>query len=64
MELTKRDWNADIKRHLKQKKNYPKNELINILRQLINGLFYLKKQLHIEHRDIKPQNILLFPNNI
>ena len=64
MEIAKRDWNTDIKRHLKQKKNYPENELINILRQLINGLLYLQKQLHIAHRDIKPQNILLFPNNV
>ena len=64
MEIAKRDWNADIKKHLKKKKNYPEKELINILRQLIDGLLYLQKELHIAHRDIKPQNILLFPNNI
>ena len=64
MEIAKRDWNADIKKNLKKKKNYSEKELINILRQLIDGLLYLQKELHIAHRDIKPQNILLFPNNI
>ncbi len=27
--------------------------------QLLNGLYYIHKQLHLIHRDIKPHNILL-----
>jgi hypothetical protein len=64
MERAKKDWDADIKKHLKKKKNYTEKELINILRQLSDALLFMQKKLKISHRDIKPQNVLLFSNGI
>ena len=64
MERAKKDWDSDIKRHLKKKKNYTEKELINILRQLSDALLFMQKKLKISHRDIKPQNVLLFNNGI
>ena len=62
MELAYSDWSKEIKRRILAKKYYKENELIDILKQIIKGFLYLEKK-HIAHRDIKPQNILLFPNN-
>ena len=64
MEKSKRDWDADIKRHLKKKKNYSENELISILYQLSDALLFMQKKLKISHRDIKPQNVLVFGDGI
>ena len=63
MELANSDWNKEIKKRFLAKKYYKENEIINILRQIIKGFLYLQDK-NIVHRDIKPQNILLFPNNI
>jgi serine/threonine protein kinase len=35
------------------------NVLARLTAQILTGLEYLHKQLHIIHRDIKPQNILI-----
>jgi serine/threonine protein kinase len=40
----------------------PENVLAKLTAQLLTGLEYLHKQLHIIHRDIKPQNILISSN--
>ena len=64
MEKSKRDWDADIKRHLKKKKNYTEKELISILYQLSDALLFMQKKLKISHRDIKPQNVLVFGDGI
>ena len=63
MELAQNDWNMEIKRRMLAKKYYKENELIEILKQIIKGFLFLQNN-NIAHRDIKPQNILLFPNNI
>jgi len=63
MELALRDWGQDISFREKNKIYYKEEELINITKQIIKGLLFLKKK-NIAHRDIKPQNILIFPNNI
>ena len=63
MERAQTDWNMEIKRRKLAKKFYKENEIISILKQLIKGLLFLQKN-KIAHRDIKPQNILIFPNNI
>ena len=62
MELAISDWNQEILNRGKTKNYYKEEELINITSQIINGLLYLKSK-NISHRDIKPQNILIFPNN-
>ena len=63
MELAQNDWNQEIKRRIMAKKYYSENEIINILKQIIKAFLFLQDK-NIVHRDVKPQNILLFPNNI
>ena len=63
MEKAITDWNNEIKNRAKNKNYYTENELINIAKQIISGLAFLQSK-NIAHRDIKPQNILIFPNNI
>ena len=63
MELAMSDWNQEILNRAKSKNYYKEKELINITKQIINGLLFLKSK-NITHRDIKPQNILIFPNNV
>ena len=62
MELSEGDWDKEIKKKLKQRKNYSEKELINILYQLTCALLYIQEKYHISHRDIKPQNVLVFPD--
>ena len=57
------DWNNEIKQRAKNNKYYTEKELLNIANQIINGLAFLQ-QKNIAHRDIKPQNILIFPNKV
>ena len=64
MELALTDWNKDISNRLKDKNKYTENELINILYQLSNALLFMQQNLRVSHRDIKPQNILIFSDNI
>ena len=60
MELSECDWDKEIKQKLIQRKNYSENELINILYQLSSALLYIQEKYHISHRDIKPQNVLVY----
>ncbi len=58
---------GDLAKFLKDKKL--KNEflkedfIIEILKQLVEGLKYLHKS-KVLHRDIKPHNIFMFENNV
>ena len=63
MELSEGDWDKEIKIRLMQGKNYTEKELINILFQLTSSLLYIEQNFHISHRDIKPQNVLVFPGS-
>ena len=63
MELAQNDWNMEIKRRILAKKYYKESEIIRILKQIIKGFLFLQDK-DIAHRDVKPQNILLFPNNV
>ena len=58
------DWDKEIKNRLQIKKYYKENELISILKQLVNALLFMQKEMNIAHRDIKPQNILIFNNGL
>ena len=64
MEIALFDWDEEIKKHVNERKYYKEEELIIILKQLISALLFMQKNLKVAHRDIKPQNILIFPNNI
>ena len=63
MELAQNDWNMEIKRRIIARKYYKEFEIIDILKQIIQGFLFLQEK-NIAHRDIKPQNILLFPNDV
>ena len=64
MEKAERDWNRDIKRRAQEEKYYTEKELLSIMKQLTLALLYMKEKLNIAHRDIKPQNVLIFKNGI
>ena len=62
MELSITDWEKEILNLHKQNHYYTEEELFNIMYDLIDTLAKLQKE-NISHRDIKPQNILVFMNN-
>ena len=64
MEIAKNDWDKEIKRRLQKRKKYTEEELINIIRELTDALLFMQKELKISHRDIKPQNILVFEDGV
>ena len=62
MDIAIRDWEKEILLRNSKKKFYTEKELITILKELIHTFAELQRH-KISHRDIKPQNILLFPDN-
>ena len=62
MEVGKTDWEKEIRSHIDKKIYYEEIELISIIKQLIGAFSFLQKN-NIVHRDIKPQNILIFKDN-
>ena len=63
MELASTDWDKEIKERKKTRKYYQENELMKILATLVRSLAVLQNK-NISHRDIKPQNILIFNDPI
>ena len=59
MELAISDWEKEILERKKLKQYYSEYELMSILHSLVKSLSILQ-QKNISHRDIKPQNILIF----
>ena len=64
MDLGETDWEIEINEHFYKNKYYTENELMSILKQLVSGLVYLQKEKKIAHRDVKPENVIIFKNNI
>ena len=64
MEKAERDWDKDIKRRLQERRYYTEEELVSIMRQLTSALLFMKEKFNITHRDIKPQNVLIFEGGI
>jgi hypothetical protein len=58
MELCDKDFEKEIRERSAYNQYYTELELHNIMLQLISTLSFLQK-MHITHRDIKPQNILI-----
>ena len=63
MELGNTDWEKDIKQRKSSNTHYTEKELIDIAKQLTSALHFLQAK-DISHRDIKPQNIILFKNKV
>ena len=63
MEVGLTDWEKEIKSYNDKSIEYTEDELINIIKQLTSILAFLQRK-NISHRDIKPQNILVFKNKI
>ena len=61
MELASCDWEKEIMNRKKEHNFYSEQELFYILQEFIYTFSQLQKQ-KISHRDIKPQNILVFKN--
>lgn len=59
MDIAIRDWEKEIELRKRKKNYYSERELKEIIRQLIHTFAELQRH-GISHRDIKPQNILLF----
>jgi hypothetical protein len=63
MEIAAWDWDSDIKKHLQNRNYYKEEELIIILKQLVSALYFMQAKKNLAHRDIKPQNVLVFNDN-
>ena len=63
MEKAESDWESQIEKRAESKNYYTEDELINILKQLVNAFLFLQEK-GIAHRNIKPKNILICDNNI
>ena len=63
MELALTDWEKEILHFQKKKSYYTEQTLMKILSSLVKTFSQLQKN-NVSHRDIKPQNILIFPNGI
>ena len=60
MEYADDDWDKEIKKNYQNRINYKEDELISILKQLASAFRFLQEEKKIAHRDIKPNNILIF----
>ena len=62
MEAAKYDWEKEIMKHFDSGHNYKEDHLLNILYDLVKSFAILQRK-GICHRDVKPQNILCFPDD-
>ena len=62
MELSNTDLEKEILKRRKDLNYYTENQLISIMSSLIKTFSLLQKK-NISHRDIKPQNVLVFNDN-
>ena len=63
MEVGLTDWDKEIRSYKERNIKYNENDLYQIIKQLTSVLSFLQKR-NISHRDIKPQNILVFKDKI
>ena len=58
MELAETDWEQEINFRNKKQLYYTKQEIFDIIKQLVSCYALLQKN-NISHRDVKPQNVLI-----
>ena len=63
MELATVDWDKEIKNRILNQNNYSEKELVQIMFQIVRALAFLQQNKYA-HRDIKPQNVLVFGNKV
>ena len=61
MEVGISDWDKEINSLKNKNSRYSESKLFSILKQVVSACSFLQKN-NISHRDIKPQNILVFKN--
>ena len=61
MEIGMTDWDKEIRSYKEKNIDYSEQDLYEILKQITSALAFLQNK-NISHRDIKPQNILVFKN--
>lgn len=59
MELAESDWEKEIIKRKRTNNYFTEEELLNIMKELLSALNFLQMK-KVSHRDIKPQNILIF----
>lgn len=59
MEYASCDWYSDIIKRIPKQKYYKETEIWNIIKQIICAFSFLQRE-NLCHRDVKPQNILMF----
>ena len=64
MALAQKDLEMEISERSKTKRYFQEKELIDMMKKLVEALYYLQKERNVAHRDIKPENILLFKNGV
>ena len=64
MDLAECDWEEEINENLLKSQYYSEAQLISILKQIVSALSFLETEKKIVHRDVKPENILVFKNGI
>jgi serine/threonine protein kinase len=64
MALAENDLEMEISDRIKTKRYFPEKDLIAMLKKLVSALYFLQKERNVAHRDVKPENILIFKNDI
>ena len=64
MSLAEKDLEMEISDRIKTKKYFSEKELIAMIKKLVSALYFLQKERNVAHRDVKPENILIFKNDI
>jgi len=63
MDLQKTDLQRVIDNNRKNQQQMPKKQLLSLIKQLIDALYFIQITAKIAHRDLKPANILLDAND-
>lgn len=63
MEMANTDWDEEIRKRKEKNEVYTEAELTCVLTQLVSALAFMQVN-KISHRDIKPQNVLIYRHSV